>query len=170
MAERLKDIRLSIQNMEQAEAEFATLAKAKIECAKIDATAEAHIASIKATADCEKEYHQAVIAKAERDLAAFIEANPDQFSKPRKHKTDWGTFGLHTVTNVNVYDKDATILHCECNEARRDCLRTTITVLTTPIGQLLKEGHDIPGCELITGDTAICTVKKELLDKAKENA
>lgn len=168
MADRLKDLRQSIQNMDQADAVFATLAKAKIECARIDADAEAQIARIKATADCEKEFHQAVADKAERDLAAFIESHPAEFSSPRKRKTEWGTFGLHTATKVNVFDKDAAILHCELN-GLADCLKTTITLLSAEVKKHLDAGEQIEGCELQSGDVAICTVKKELLDNARES-
>jgi len=167
MSQRLKDLRLSIQTIEQADAEFATFAKAKIECARIDADAEAAIARIKGTADCEKEYHQAVIDKAERELAAYIESHPDEFSKPRKRKTDWGTYGLHTATKVNVFDKDAAILHCEIN-GFADCLKTSITLLTAKVKERLDAGEQIDGCELQSGDIALCTVKKELLDEVKK--
>jgi hypothetical protein len=61
-------------------------------------------------------------------------------------------------------------LHCDCEEALRDCLKTTVTLLTTPLAKVLKEGREIPGCELLSGDVAICTVKKELLDEAKDIA
>ncbi len=170
MAERLKDLRNSIQNTEQADAEFATLAKAKIAIARIEADAEEQIAQIKAAAECAAEPHAALAAKAERALASYIESHPDEFEKPRKRKTEWGTYGLHTATKVNVYDKDAAIIACDSDPDLRDCLRRTITVLTGPIGRLLKTGREISGCELISGDTAICTVKKELIDQAKEGA
>ena len=166
MAERLKDLRNSIQNMEQADAEFASLAKAKIELARLDAEAEARIAQIKATLDCEKEFHIAVATKAERDLAAYIESHPDEFSKPRKRKTDWGTFGLHTATKVNVFDKDAAIRDC-IGLKLKTCLKTKMTLITSEVAKRLKNGSEIDGCELLSGEVAICTVKKELLDEAK---
>jgi hypothetical protein len=170
MAERLKDLRTSIQNIGQADAAFATYAKAKIAMARIDAEAEEKIAQIKAEAECAKENHEIFALHAERSLAAYVESHPHEFEKPRKRKTDWGTYGLHTATKVQVFDKDAAILHCDCEEALRDCLKTTVTLLTTPLAKVLKEGREIPGCELLSGDVAICTVKKELLDEAKDIA
>lgn len=171
MAERLKDLRTSIRNIEQADAEFACLAKCEIQMAKIDAEAEEKIAQIKAAADCAKELASAQADICRKNLAAYIESHPGEFSKPRKRKTDWGTYGLHTATKVNVFDKDAAIIACDSDELLRDyCLRKTITVLTGPVGRLLKEGSEIPGCELQSGEVAICTVKKELLDDAREVA
>jgi hypothetical protein len=165
MADRLKDIRLSIQSIEQADAAFASYAKARIECARIEADAEAQIAKIKAMAECEQEYHKAIADKSERDLAAFIESHPEEFSKPRKRKTDWGTYGLHTATKVNVFDRDAAILHCEVN-GLADCVKTTITLLTAKVKEHIEAGEPIDGCELLSGDVALCTVRKELLEKA----
>ena len=43
MAKRLKDLRNSIQNIVEADAEFACLAKCEIEMARVDAEAEAQI-------------------------------------------------------------------------------------------------------------------------------
>jgi phage host-nuclease inhibitor protein Gam len=167
MAKRLKDLRNSIQDIDQADAEFASLAKCEIEMARIDAEAEAQIAAIKAAAQCSKELASAQADVCRKNLAAYIESHPDEFTKPRKRKTDWGTYGLHTAHRVKVYDKDAAIIACESDPTLRDCLRTTITVLTSPIGKLLKAGREISGCELSSGDVALCTVKKELLDRAK---
>lgn len=168
MAERLKDLRTSIQTIEQADAAFATLAKAEIEMARIDAECEAEIAKHKAFGEVAKEHHAEQAEAARADLAAFIESHPAEFSKPRKRKTDWGTYGLHTATKVRVFDKDAAIAHCIA-EGLNDCLRRTITVLTKPVGELIKDGTEIDGCELSSGDTAICTVKRELIQEAKES-
>jgi len=166
MAERLKDLRTSIQNIDQADAEFACLAKCEIAMARIDAEAEEKIAQIKAEADCAKELTEAQADTCRKNLAAFIEANPAEFSKPRKRKTDWGTYGLHTATKVRVFD-NAAILHCERNHFA-DCLKKTIRLLTGPVKRLIEFGEEVPGCELQIGEVAICTVKKELLDQAKE--
>lgn len=170
MAQRLKDLRNSIQNLEQADAEFACLAKCEIEMAKIDAEAEAQIAAIKAAAECSKELASAQADISRKYLAAYIESHPEEFAKPRKRKTDWGTYGLHTATKVRVFDKDSAILHCDGTTDLRDCLRTKIVLMTSPIAKMLKAGREIPGCELQTGNVAICTVKKELIEEAKEPA
>ncbi len=167
MAERLKDLRTSIQNIEQADAEFACLAKCEIAIARIDAVAEERIAQIKAEADCAKELTEAQADTCRKNLAAYIESHPTEFSKPRKRKTDWGTYGLHTATKVRVFDKDAAILHCECNHFS-DCLKKTIRLLTGPVKKLLEFGEEVPGCELQIGEVAICTVKKELIAEAKD--
>lgn len=167
MSQRLKDHRARPQTVEMADAIFATLAKAEIAMARIDAEAEEKIAQVKATAEAAKDHLTQQADACREDLAWFIAANQELFSKPRKRKTDWGTYGLHTATKVNVFDKDAAILHCKCN-GFADCLKTSITLLTTEIKNHLGGGDVIPGCELQSGDIALCTVKKELLDKAKE--
>lgn len=166
MAERINDHRARPQSVESADAIFATLAKAEIEIARIDAEAEAQIAKVKATAEAAKEKLVLRADACRDDLAWFIAAHPDVFSKPRKRKTEWGTYGLHTATKVNVFDKDAAILHCEVN-GFADCLKTTITLLTSEVKNHLEGGDQIPGCELQSGDVALCTVKKELLDQVK---
>lgn len=167
MAERLKDLRTSIQNIDQADAEFALLAIAEIEIARINAEAEARIAKIKAEADCQKEEHSAEADRCRAALAAYIESHPDEFAKPRKRKTDWGTYGLHTATKVQVSDKDAAIAHCLA-DGLTECLKQTITLLTKPIEKLINAGRQIDGCEISSGEIALCTVKKELLDKARK--
>jgi hypothetical protein len=168
MAERLKDHRAKPQTIEMADAIFSTLAKAEIEMARIDAEAEAQIAKIKATADAAKETLGLRAKACREDLAWFIAANQELFTKPRKRKTEWGTYGLHTATKVNVFDRDAAILHCEIN-GLADCLKTTITLLTAEVKKHIEAGEYIPGCELQSGEVALCTVKKELLDRAKED-
>lgn len=167
MSQRLKDLRKSIKNVSEADAEFAVLAMMEIDNARLDAECEAEIAKLKALCDVLKESNTAVIEASRANLAAFIESHPEEFSKPRKRKTDWGTYGRHTATKVNVFDKDAAILHCEVN-GFADCLKTSITLLTSEVKNHLEGGDEIPGCELQSGEVALCTVKKELLEKAKE--
>ena len=169
MAERLKDLRTSIQNIDQADAEFACLAKCEIAIARIDAVAEERIAQIKAEADCAKELTEAQADTCRKNLAAYIESHPTEFSKPRKRKTDWGTYGLHTATKVRVFDKDAAVNHCLENECEH-YLKTTHRLITSLIKEHLLEECvvPIPGVELQSGEVAICTVKKELIAEAKD--
>ena len=163
---RLKDLRIKIRDMAEAKTAFGDLAQAELALAKADAQFEARIARQK------KEHqektldlmlmHQAVA----EGLTVYIETHTDEFIDPRKIKTDMGTFGLQTVTEVEITDEPA-LMKCLIAERLEDCFKVSTRPVKSGIEAMLKNGRALPGCALKTGDTAVYKVSKVLLDEAR---
>ena len=100
-------------------------------------------------------------------LSSFVDANRSLFQKPRRRKTQWGTYGLTDASKAQIDDKDKAIDHCISN-GWKDCLKNTITLLSKPLRDRLQAGESCPGARLMTGDVAGYTVKKEMIEKAQK--
>jgi hypothetical protein len=163
---RLKDLRTSITSLDQAKIAFAVLAHLELQLAKADAQFEARIAKLK------KEHHEKTLPemqthqRAAEDLTAYIETHPDEFKNPRKIKIDMGTFGLQTVTEVEITDAVACLRHVAAAKLA-DCFKEEPKLLKAGLQAHLTAGETLPGCSLKTGDTAVYKVSKVLLDEAR---
>lgn len=168
MSQRLKDLRLSIQTIDAADAAFGRIAQCEIYLTEAEAQLESKIAALKAvyekiTAPCRTERDELV-----KDLAAYVEGHRMEFKKPRRRKTKWGTYGLTDATKAKIDNKDDAILYC-VSKGWTDCIKTTLTLLSKPLRDRLQAGETCEGARLISGDVAGYTVKKELLDSARHS-
>jgi hypothetical protein len=89
------------------------------------------------------------------------------FQKPRRRKTQWGTYGLTDASKAKIINKDEAIKHCLSNDWN-DCLKKTIRLLSKPLRDRLQAGEVCPGARLVSGDVAGYTIKKELIEKAQK--
>lgn len=107
---------------------------------------------------------------AKRDaLASFIDTHAELFEKPRKQKTDFGTFGLHKACKVKFVDRPAA-LDFVVDQGMTECFRVKNTLVNEGIKDVLQAGRKVAGAKLLSGDIAHYSVKKALLDEAKEVA
>ena len=165
MSKPLKDLRDGLKSLEDADREFENLAMLEVDLAKLEAACEANIAEIK------KDYASAINGylflrdESVKRLSSFVDGNRSLFQKPRRRKTQWGTYGLTDASKASIMNKDEAIAHCIANDWN-DCLKKTIKLLSKPLRDRLIAGENCPGARLLTGDVAGYTVKKELLDKA----
>lgn len=169
MQERMKDLRATIATLDQAKATFNELAALELEIAKADAAFEHKVAKLKAA------HAEHLASKVElhdslaESLVAFIAANKGLFANPRKVKTDLGTFGLQTVTDLVVTDEAALIESID-QQGYSECIKETRSPVKKLIAARIESGEHFPGCQIRTGDTAVYNVKKALVDQAREEA
>lgn len=166
MSKRLKDLRTSIQSVEEADLEFQNIARLECDIARLDAKFDTDILTIKEIYQRARNEYEVPLNDAKKRLTAFVEANKHLFQKPRRKKTPFGTYGLPNAASVRIDDKDDAI-RCCLERNWTDCVKTTLTLLSKPLRDRLQSGESCAGARLLEGDIASYTVKKELLDKAK---
>jgi len=154
-----------IQTLEEAAELFNSIAASEIKIARAAAMTEARIATI-------KEQHIAKAAMIDPDLdakrealAAYIEAHTEQFQQPRHVNTDFGKFGLQDAGKLVYPDKAVEFV---VYQGMANCFVTSHKPVAKGIEAALVAGTRIPGVLRKSGDIAHYTVKKALLDEAKE--
>ncbi len=100
-------------------------------------------------------------------LTVFVQANRQTlFRRPRKRKTDVGTFGLDSASKVEVTDEGAVIEFAEAHsEYLGQVVRETKSVLRTELAKALRGGWEIPGAHLVTGEVVVMTVSKDYIEQ-----
>lgn len=166
MPTKLSDTRDHINTLDEARTVFNAIAMLKILNEKILAQAEAQIAKIKEKATARIEVECADLPELEAQLARYIETHKDQFQKPRKISTNFGTFGLQKACKVEVTSKKKCLDFLTGNEME-DCLKFTTSIDKSGLKPHLEAGEEIPGAELKQGDIAHYTVKKALIEEAQ---
>jgi len=178
---RIADLRPKIDTLDAAKAVMAQIAADECFITAELAKAEKRVQKIKAAVDekiaCQKERRQA----NEELLASFIMANRQLFKSPRKIKTSSGEFGLQKVNELEVFDQDSLIAYIQARisqatqasdanalETWMNCLKVTSRPVKSQVKTLASGNGAIPGCQIVTGDTAVCKVSKTLLDEAKQ--
>ena len=167
MLNRISDFRNAPNTLDEAMSLFNELAQHCIALAVRDAQTEKRIARLKTEYAAETDAFRRDIEAMEKSLMEFILANRDWFKDPRKIKTDFGSFGLQSVSDVVIEDEDAarkTLLKRGCD----DCFQTIIRLAKTAIKTRLEAGEKIPGCSMRSGDTAVYKIEKSLIDRAKK--
>ena len=98
----------------------------------------------------------------EKELAAYIMANPDRFEKPRKHPVGQiGTYGITTdPAYVDITGEDAVIEYARENGCD-DLILLQVNLDKDAIRKRIEAGETIPGADLIpAGDVAKLSFKK----------
>lgn len=170
MPKRIADLRPEINTLEEAEGLLKEIALAQCVVEAKRAKAEKRIAEIKSQLEDENAFLLAHITNFENQLRLFIEQNKKLFEKRRKHKCDWGTFGLQKASGVVITDEEALVAYAAKLRLHPGLLKTVQTPIKSAVEEALNAGVDLPGCSLKTGDTAVYTVAKALIDEAKETA
>lgn len=163
---RLADNRTTIRNLDEARAVMQEIARLECALIKSDAVLESKIVALKSSHEQATASGRDAHGLACQALTRFILANPQLFEDPRKITTQFGSFGLQTVTDVVVSNESAAMQHI-LEAGYDDCLKSVQTLLKSGIKPRLQAGETIPGCSLRTGDTAVYKVAKALLDQAR---
>ena len=163
MATTLQDNRrYQAMTVQQADDLYLRIARLK---ASIDKESAAHK---KRLADLEL-VHKAKIAPAlaekealEKELCAYILANPGRFVRPRKHQVgQTGTYGITTdPAYVRITDKEAFIQYA-LEQGYDDLTRVERTPDKDAALRRIMGGESIPGAEVVPpGDVAKITFRK----------
>ena len=165
---KLSDHRQSaIQTLDDARQLFDSIAASEIKIARAKAMAEARIAAIKEQTAAKIEMIDPDLDAKRQALADYIDAHPEEFQKPRKVRTDFGSFGLHKATKLDWINKPAA-LEFVVDQGMADCFETKHRPVAKGIEAALESGARIPGVRLLSGDIAHYSVKRALIAEAKE--
>lgn len=163
MNTRLADFRLA--DIDQAKDTMREIALIEKRLAVQSARFEKRIADLAAQHEAETEGRRLALESLRSDLSVFIEANKQLFADPRTVKTEFGEFGLRTVTELAIVDEE-TVLQSVLERGYEDCFETVKNLVKTAIRKRLLAKENIPGCLIRTGDTVVCKVSKSLIDEA----
>lgn len=162
--QRLSDNRaMRAMTVQEADALFQEIALLTVKIEKTKAQYEKRIAELKAAAGRETETPEAELREKAAFLTAYINAHPERFIKPRQHQTDYGKYGVRTVSNLEIVDEEAVKLAVKAQgiPALLVIERLDKKALEKAIG----DGLSIPGCEMRRGEVASYTVAKALMEE-----
>lgn len=157
------------QTMADAENTMQQLAHVEARLEKSRAKYELRIAQIKSRHLEEINEDSIIQAELEKRLTGYVMANQDRFTKPRMHKTDFGEFGLRTVSNLEITDPNALEQALQEN-GYDDCYEIITSLKKSAVRKRIEAGEIIAGAEVSTGVRASYRVLKSLLDAARQEA
>lgn len=161
---RLSDNRaLRSMTVQQADALFQEIALLTVKIEKTKAQYEKRIAELKAAAGRETEAPEAELREKVATLTAYINAHPERFVKPRQHQTDYGKYGVRTVSNLEITDEEAVKLAVKAQGI--PALVVIEKLDKKALEKAIGDGLSIPGCEMRRGEVASYTVAKALLEE-----
>ena len=161
---RLSDNRaLRAMTVQQADALFQEIALLTVKIEKTKAQYEKRIAELKAAAGRETEAPEAELREKVAVLNHYILANPERFIKPRQHQTDYGRYGVRTVSNIEITDEEAVKLAVKAQAI--PALVVIEKLDKKALEKAIGDGLSIPGCEMRRGEVASYTVAKALMEE-----
>ena len=161
---RLSDNRaLRAMTVQQADALFQAIALLTVQIEKTKAQYEKRIAELKAAAGRETEAPEAELREKVAVLNHYILANPERFIKPRQHQTDYGRYGVRTVSNIEITDEEAVKLAVKAQAI--PALLVIEKLDKKALKKAIGDGAAIPGCEMRRGEVASYTVAKALMEE-----
>ena len=161
---RLSDNRaLRSMTVQQADALFQEIALLTVKIKKIEAGYEKRIAELKAAAGRETEAPEAELREKVATLTHYIQANPERFVKPRQHQTDYGKYGVRTVSNIEITDEEAVKAAVKAQSI--PALVVIEKLDKKALEKAIGDGLSIPGCEMRRGEVASYTVAKALMEE-----
>jgi len=167
MTVRINDNRAALaMTGEDADRVFQNLAETVIAATVAAAQADEQIAAIKAQAAEVREEYLKIIRPLETTLEDYINAHPERFIKPRMRKTEFGQYGLRSVTNLEITDEAAAIKSVKAQGI--PAIIVTAKLDKKAIEKAISDGKTITGAEIRTGEIVKYDVKKELIDRVKK--
>jgi phage host-nuclease inhibitor protein Gam len=158
---------MTVADADKAMEELALLAaETKVKKAKADAK----ILTIKSDYEQHEAAAEARMRELRSVLAAFIldrAGDTMVFGKARSRKTNFGKYGLHVVTSVEVDDADRALGYCETH-GLSDAIRITKSLVKDALAKLVKAGEAVPGVRVASGDEPFATVDPAFLKSRVE--
>ena len=155
--------------MTEAEADqvFQAIAEETILLTRQMAEYERRLAAVKAEAAAAKAESDAILKPLVKKVLDYIKAHPEQFAMTRAKKTPFGSYGLRKVSDLEITDEAALINALKVHDVREG-YEVTTKIVKKVIERMVRSGDTrIAGAVLREGERAGYTVKKELIDNAK---
>ena len=141
---------------------FLEIARIKARIDRQEAALKAKIADLTAAHKAKIDPDLAAKEALEKELAAYILANPGRFIKPRKHAVGViGTYGIVTdPAYVTISDRDA-VIEFAMENGYDDIVRVERTPDKDALLRHILSGEKIPGAAVVpAGDVAKLSFKK----------
>ena len=166
MTTRIDDNRAALaMTAEEADKLFQQLAETVIASTAAAAAHEQKLAAVKAAAAKSADTFRRIIKPLEGRLTDYIQAHPERFTKPRMRQTEFGKYGLRSVTNLEITDETAALMSVKAQGI--PAVITTEKLDKKAIEKAISDGVTVTGAELRTGEITKYDVKKELLDRVR---
>lgn len=165
MSIKLADTR-DIGTIEDAKQLMAEIRRLTCERQVIVARCEKQVAGLTRQADHETAPIDRELQTLCDRLRTFILARNELFESPRMIKTSDGKFGLHAVSNVEIFDEDKA-LDAIFDRGYDDCVKRRVAFDKNAIAKRLRAGESIPGCRIAEGVRASCEVSRALIKQAE---
>lgn len=166
MPTRIDDLRSDLCSLDDARAHFDQLARRVIALRAKDAACEKRIAEIKAKHNADADPLRAEIDSMAEQLSSFVSNHKELFKSPRKIKTSLGNFGMQTVSEL-VVDNLEPLCVFLMEKGYTESFKTVTIIKATAIRTRIDDGEKIPYCHVKSGDTAVYTVTKTLLEESE---
>ena len=150
---------------EEADSLFQQLAERIIEATATAARYEKRLAALKAEAAENRKLDMKTIKPLEQQLESYINAHPQRFQRPRMRATEFGKYGLRTVTNLEITDEAACAASVKAQQI--PAIVVTERLDKKAMEKAISDGHTITGAEIRQGEIMKYDVKKDLLDRVK---
>lgn len=151
----------------EADQVFQAIAEETILLTRQMAEYERRLAAVKAEAATSKAQSDAILKPLVKKLSDYIKVHPEQFEKVRAKKTPFGSYGMRNVSDLEITD-EAALLHALMAHDVRDSYEVTTKIIKKVVERMVRSGDTrIAGVVIREGERAGYTVKKELLDNAK---
>jgi len=160
---RIADARPVIASVADAIRVHADLAQVEIRMAVAAARTEKAVAELKAKHMERIQSDSARAGELREVLAGWIMANKPVFAAKRKIVTDFGSFGLQSVSELQIADEPALVEHL-LEQGYEDCLKVVRTPIKPAIKARIEAGETMPGCHIRDGDTAVYKVSKTIIE------
>lgn len=143
------------------------IADEEISLAALRARAERKIADVKLALETASAPAERRIRELAAKLSRYIDAHQELFQRPRARKTDWGNYGIRTVSGLKIEDAEALIDYAVQN-ALPGIIETRVRLSRTGVEKALAEGVELPGAAIVRGERSFYKIEKALLDRAKK--
>ena len=156
--------------VEEADALFLDLARHKAAVEREAAKYKQRLAELEAAHRAKIVLDVAAVEVMERELGAYIRANPARFLKPRKHQVGQiGSYGITTDPAVVKIEDKAAFVAFALEQGYDDLYQVERTVCKDAVLRRIRAGEEIPGARVIeAGDVAKLSFRKgyaEALEK-----
>lgn len=163
MATKLADNRkYKSMTVEEADALFEKVAHLEIRANKVRAAYEKKIADLKLNCERELETLNMELEWAGEELCAYILANPKRFITPRQRKTEYGQYGLRSVSSLSITNATSAIADVKAQGI--DAVITKESLDKKALERAIKGGASIKGVSWDKGEIASYKVTKVLED------
>jgi hypothetical protein len=166
MNDRLADLRLA--SLDEARDTMREIALVTKRLAVSNARHEKKVADLAASHEADTEGRRLALDRLREDLGVFVERNKQLFQDPRTVKTEFGEFGLRTVSDLVLLNDEQALQHV-MERGYVDCFETIHKLVKPALRKRLEAEEPIPGAMVRSGDTVVCKVSKTLIEDAVKN-
>ena len=159
MGTRIDDTReFDAMTVEEADSLFQAIAIKETEIKKHNAICDKKIAVLKLNLENTIAPLRNDIAELSKRLSEYVKLHKERFIKPRQRSTNFGKYGVRTVTELIITDEQAVIDFAKANNL--PLYKTEIKLDKKAIEKLIVDGKEIPGAYRKVGDIISYNVAK----------